>query len=137
LPAAKEWDLYKEDDLKQSPSPEKPCDVPVWVLARDARYVLARRGSLDEGREAFDRLLDAIEGFAVSHGADIEAGVNLARRAAYTRMRAHGYKAITQGVAIHRPHGDGFNRVDVYAIDDRRQKQANSIAPFFVIDLAI
>jgi hypothetical protein len=41
LPAAKEWHLYKEDELKQSSSPEKPCDVPVWALARDARYVLA------------------------------------------------------------------------------------------------
>ena len=68
----------------------------------------------------FDQLLDAIEGFAVSHGADVEAGVNLARRAAYTRMRAHGYKALTQGVAMHRPNGDGFNRADVYAMDDWR-----------------
>src|ERR1700722_11391696 len=41
LPAAKEWHLYKEDDLKQSSSPEKPWDVPVWAPARDARYVLA------------------------------------------------------------------------------------------------
>ena len=40
LPAAKEWHLYKEDELKQSALPEKPCDVPVWALARDARYVL-------------------------------------------------------------------------------------------------
>jgi len=68
----------------------------------------------------FDRLLDAIEGFAVSYGADVEAGVNLARRAAYTRMRAHGYKAMTQGVAMHRPNGDKFNRADVYAMDDWR-----------------
>jgi GNAT superfamily N-acetyltransferase len=74
-----------------------------------------------EGADArFDRLLEAIERFAVSHGAVVEAGVNLARRAAYTRMRAHGYKAITQGVAMHRPHGDGFNRADVYAMDDWR-----------------
>ncbi len=41
LPAAKEWHLYKEDELKQAYLPEKPCDVPVWALARDARYVLA------------------------------------------------------------------------------------------------
>ena len=41
LPAAQDWHLYKGDDMKQSPFPEKPCDVPVWALARDARYVLA------------------------------------------------------------------------------------------------
>jgi hypothetical protein len=39
LPAAKEWHLYKEDEIRSS-LPEKPCDVPVWALARDARYVL-------------------------------------------------------------------------------------------------
>jgi hypothetical protein len=40
LPAAKEWHLYKEDELKQGSLPPKTCDVPVWALARDARYVL-------------------------------------------------------------------------------------------------
>ena len=41
LPAAKDWHLYKEGELRQSYLPEKPCEVPVWALARDARYVLA------------------------------------------------------------------------------------------------
>jgi hypothetical protein len=41
LPAAKAWHLYKEDELKQSSLPEKPCDIPAWAMARDARYVLA------------------------------------------------------------------------------------------------
>jgi hypothetical protein len=41
LPAAKEWHLYKEDELKQSSLSEKPCDIPVWAMARDVRYVLA------------------------------------------------------------------------------------------------
>jgi hypothetical protein len=41
LPAAKEWHLYKEDELKQSSLSEKPCDIPVWAMARDARYVMA------------------------------------------------------------------------------------------------
>ena len=68
----------------------------------------------------FDRLLEAIDRFALSRGADVEAGVNLARRDAYTQMRAHGYKTMTQGVAMHRPHGAGFNRADVYAMDDWR-----------------
>lgn len=88
---------------------EKTCYVKFGV-ARGAYGADAR----------FDRLLDAIDGFAASRGANVEAGVNLARRAAYARMRAHGYKTMTQGVAMHRPHGDGFNRADVYAIDDWR-----------------
>lgn len=41
LPAAKEWHLYKEDELKQTSSPEPRCDIPAWALARDARYILA------------------------------------------------------------------------------------------------
>jgi hypothetical protein len=43
LPAATEWPLYPKQGEQQSEvaSPEKPCDVPVWALARDARYVLA------------------------------------------------------------------------------------------------
>jgi hypothetical protein len=82
------------------------------------KFGMVRGGDGADAR--FDRLIDAIERFAVSHGAGVEAGVNLARRAAYTRMRAHGYKAITQGVAMHRPPGDGFNRADAYAMDDWR-----------------
>ena len=75
----------------------------------------------DDAADArFDRLLDAIDGFAFSRGSDVEAGVSLARRNAYARMRTHGYKAMTQGVAMQRPHGDGFNRADVYAMDDWR-----------------
>jgi hypothetical protein len=93
-----------------------------WVR-RGAKTCYVKFGMVRGGDSAdarFDRLLDAIDEFAVSRGADVEAGVNLARRNAYARMRTHGYRATTQGVAMHRPHGDGFNRADVYAIDDWR-----------------
>ncbi len=70
--------------------------------------------------EAFERLLSACESFAASRGAAVEAGVNLAREDAYRRMRARGYLTITQGVAMQRPHGPGFNRSDCYVIDDWR-----------------
>ena len=45
LPAAKDWHLYdgQPADLlapKPSPLPAVACDIPVWTLARDARYVL-------------------------------------------------------------------------------------------------
>jgi GNAT superfamily N-acetyltransferase len=86
----------------------------------------AARGGAGAG-ERFDKLLDACDAFAASRGATLEAGVNLAREDAYRRMRAHGYRTITQGVAMQRPHTDGqrphtdgFNRADVYVIDDWR-----------------
>ena len=74
----------------------------------------------DGAGSRFDRLLDAIDQFALSRDGEVEAGVNLARKDAYIRMHAHGYKTMTQGVAMHRPHGEGFNRADVYAMDDWR-----------------
>jgi GNAT superfamily N-acetyltransferase len=70
--------------------------------------------------ERFDRLLEACESFAGSRGATLEAGVNFAREDAYRRMRARGYKAVTQGVAMQRPHAEGFNRADTYVMDDWR-----------------
>jgi GNAT superfamily N-acetyltransferase len=79
----------------------------------------AARGGSGAG-ERFDRLLAACEGFASSRRATIEAGVNLAREDAYRRMRSRGYRVTMQGVAMQRPHADGFNRADAYVIDDWR-----------------
>lgn len=70
--------------------------------------------------ERFDNLLKACDAFAAPRGLTIEAGVNLARENAYRRMRAHGYRVAMQGVAMQRPHADGFNRADAYVIDDWR-----------------
>ena len=79
----------------------------------------AARGGVGAA-DRFDRLLEACEVFARSRQANVEAGVNLARRDAYERMRARGYQVMTQGVAMQRPHGDGFNRPDAYVVDDWR-----------------
>jgi GNAT superfamily N-acetyltransferase len=68
----------------------------------------------------FDNLLDACEAFASSRGASVEAGMNLAREDAYKRMRTRGYRVAMQGVAMQRPHAEGFNRTDAYVIDDWR-----------------
>jgi hypothetical protein len=68
----------------------------------------------------FDTLLDACEAFAFSRGAAVEAGMNLAREDAYRRMRSHGYRVALQGVAMQRPHAEGFNRAGAYVIDDWR-----------------
>lgn len=79
----------------------------------------AARGGAGAG-ERFDKLLGACEAFASSRGAAVEAGVNLAREDAYWRMRSRGYRVTTQGVAMQRPHAEGFNRADAYVIDDWR-----------------
>jgi GNAT superfamily N-acetyltransferase len=77
------------------------------------------RGGTGAG-ERFERLLDACEAFASSRGVSVEAGVNSAREDAYRRMRSRGYQVKIQGVAMHRPHAEGFNRADAYVIDDWR-----------------
>jgi GNAT superfamily N-acetyltransferase len=79
----------------------------------------AARGGAGAG-ERFDKLLEACEAFAASRGANVEAGMNLAREPAYRRMRARGYRVAAQGVAMQRPHAEGFNRADAYVIDDWR-----------------
>lgn len=70
--------------------------------------------------DRFERLLGACDAFAASRGATVEAGVNLSREEAYRRMRSHGYRVTTLGVAMQRPHAEGFNRADAYVIDDWR-----------------
>lgn len=69
----------------------------------------------------FARLLGHCEALAAQAGASrISAGVNVGRRDAYRLMQAHGYRAGLVGVAMLRPDGTGYNRPDVYAIDDWR-----------------
>jgi GNAT superfamily N-acetyltransferase len=79
----------------------------------------AARGGAGAG-DRFDKLLAACEAFAASRGASVEAGVNLAREDACRRIRSRGYRVMTQGVAMQRPHAEGFNRADAYVIDDWR-----------------
>jgi GNAT superfamily N-acetyltransferase len=79
----------------------------------------AARGGAGAGQR-FDKLLDACDAFAFSRGANVEAGVNLTREDAYRRMLSRGYRVTIQGVAMQRPHAEGFNRADAYVIDDWR-----------------
>ncbi len=82
------------------------------------KFAAARGGS--GAGERFDKLLDACEAFAFSRQAMLEAGMNLAREDAYRRMRSHGFRVTMQGVAMQRPHADGFNHANAYVIDDWR-----------------
>jgi GNAT superfamily N-acetyltransferase len=71
--------------------------------------------------ESFEGLLDACEAFALRRGLSrLEAGMNLARDDAYRRMLARGFHTDVLGVAMHNPNEPGYNRPDVYIIDDWR-----------------
>jgi len=85
-------------------------------------YVKFGAVRLGPGAEAtFDRLLGDCERFAATRGLSrLVAGVNLARHAAYRRMLEAGFRADLQGVAMQKPNEDGFNRPDVFLIDDWR-----------------
>ena len=54
------------------------------------------------------------------HMSKIVAGVNTERSEAYRYMVACGFRADIQGIAMHRPNESGYNRPDVYLIDDWR-----------------
>jgi GNAT superfamily N-acetyltransferase len=81
-------------------------------------------GAVESGAKAkqyFTYLLDACEDFAASRKLSrIVAGVNTARHEAYQQMRAHGFLTNLQGVVMSRPNEPGYNRSEVYLIDDWR-----------------
>jgi GNAT superfamily N-acetyltransferase len=83
------------------------------------KFGAARPGSTASAD--FDALLVACEAFAAAAGARrVSAGVNTARHEAYAQMRARGYRTDVQGVAMHRPNEEGYNRPGVYLLDDWR-----------------
>jgi GNAT superfamily N-acetyltransferase len=83
------------------------------------KFGAAAAGPGSEGR--FERLLDACEFFAGSQGLSrLVAGVNTGRHGAYERMIARKFRTDIQGVAMHRPNEPGYNRQDVYLVDDWR-----------------
>ncbi|MBD2613491.1 MAG: GNAT family N-acetyltransferase [Nostoc sp. ZfuVER08] len=71
--------------------------------------------------ERFEELLDLCEALTVAQGMSrLIAGVNTSRDEAYRRMLARGFRSEIIGVAMHRPNEPGFNRPDVFALDDWR-----------------
>ena len=83
------------------------------------KFGAARPGLAAE--QNFNQLLEACEAFAASRGLEkLVAGVNTARVAAYRRMLARGFRSFIQGVAMLRSEDQGYNRPDVYVIDDWR-----------------
>ncbi len=104
------------------------------VIALSDAFAILRTGAGTEGGSqtcyikfaaardaaAFQHLLDRCEAFAAARALPVEAGVNLSRVEAYRILRARGYRTGMQGVAMHRPHEEGFNRAGVYVLDDWR-----------------
>lgn len=72
-------------------------------------------------RERFAGLLDACTALAVAAGlARVNAGVNTARHGAYRAMLAHGFLLQSQAIVMQRNNEIGYNRPEVYLIDDWR-----------------
>ena len=70
---------------------------------------------------AFEKLLDSCESLAKAQGIQrLIAGVNTARHDTYRKMLSRGFRTFIQGVSMHQPNGPGYDRADVYAIDDWR-----------------
>jgi len=71
--------------------------------------------------QEFRRLLAACSDFACTGAAKtLVAGMNLARLNAYREMLGAGFRTITQGVAMERNGAAGYNRPEVFVIDDWR-----------------
>jgi predicted N-acetyltransferase YhbS len=69
----------------------------------------------------FAALLDACQGYAAAAGATrLALGVNTARHDAYRALLAAGFRTDLPGVTMHRPNEPGYDRADVYVIDDWR-----------------
>lgn len=81
-------------------------------------------GAVRPGRNAapnFERLLDACEQMAAEKTLSrLVGGVNTARHDAYIRMLDRGFRTEIQGVTMQRLNEPGYNRPDVYLIDDWR-----------------
>ncbi len=73
----------------------------------------------DNAEQRFGDLLRACEALAVAQGATtLNAGMNFAHENAYRQIRAFGFKAYAQGVAMHKPNDPGYHRPELYVIDD-------------------
>lgn len=69
----------------------------------------------------FERLLDTCFSYAARRGAAVViAGSNAARASACHALFSRGFRTQLQGVAMQRDNQTGFNRPDVFAIDDWR-----------------
>jgi predicted N-acetyltransferase YhbS len=71
--------------------------------------------------DVFDALVAACQGYAGGVGAaHLSLGVNTARHDAYRGLLRAGFRTDMPGVTMHRPNEPGYDREDVYVLDDWR-----------------
>ncbi|MBD2080733.1 GNAT family N-acetyltransferase [Leptolyngbya sp. FACHB-17] len=89
---------------------------------RDVCYV--KFGAVRPGAKAgeqFEHLLTLCEVYgATQKMLRLMAGVNTSHEAAYSRMIARQFRAEIVGVVMHKPNEPGYNRPDVFVLDDWR-----------------
>jgi GNAT superfamily N-acetyltransferase len=85
---------------------------------------LIKFGAVRSGPDSavsFDALLAACHSLAAKAGLSrIIACVNTSRHQAYRHLLARGFRSDSQGVTMHRPNVAGYDRDDVYLLDDWR-----------------
>ena len=87
--------------------------------AVSAKFAAARPGA-NAGRD-FRRLLDAANDFAQRNGASkLNASVNMGAMEAYRLMLQMGFRSYMQGVAMHRPWIELYDRPEIFALEDWR-----------------
>ena len=83
------------------------------------KFGAARPGQMTQ--HDFGRLLDACEQFAASQNLSrLAAGANTARHEAYRQMLTRGFRTNLLGVAMEKPNDAGYNRPDIFLVDDWR-----------------
>ncbi|MCP4578022.1 MAG: GNAT family N-acetyltransferase [Deltaproteobacteria bacterium] len=83
------------------------------------KFGAVRPGALSG--ERFKRLLNACELLAAEKTMSrLVAGVNTARHQAYQSMLEQGFKVDMIGIIMQRPNEAGYNRSDIYLVDDWR-----------------
>lgn len=97
------------------------CHIGPGTEAGGGRLFVKFAAVRPNAAEDFAALLTRCEALAAAKGVQrVIAGVNSGRRAAYTLLQSRGYRADLNGIAMHRPDEPGYNRPDVFVIDDWR-----------------
>ena len=109
------------DDINMTPIGLAVCHVgPGSEAGSNKCYV--KFGAVKPGPDAgnnFERLLEACEAFAAEKEmTHLVAGINTSRYNAYRKMLLKGFRSYMTGIIMQRKNESGYNRPDVYAIDD-------------------
>lgn len=74
-----------------------------------------------QAAEQFEQLLDLCEAYGATQGMlRLVAGVNTSHDAAYSKMVSRRFRTEITGVVMHQPNEPGYNRPNVFVLDDWR-----------------